>query len=242
MNLWFLIALLKKRNDIADTAWGLGFMIVAWISLLIGNSPTWISVLVNILVSIWGLRLAWHVYLRNRNKPEDFRYLAWRKEWGKWFLIRSYLQVFILQGLFLFMISIPVVFINLNAPLALNIFVLLGLIVWLIGFYFEVVGDWQLANFIKDPKNKGKLMMEGLWRYTRHPNYFGEVTLWWGIFLTTLMLPNAIFTIIGPLTITILILFVSGVPLLERKYANRSDFKEYMKRTSKFFPLPPKAL
>ena len=84
--------------------------------------------------------------------------------------------------------------------------------------------------------------MEGLWRYTRHPNYFGEVTLWWGIFLTTLMLPNAIFTIIGPLTITILILFVSGVPLLERKYANRGDFKEYMKRTSKFFPLPPKAL
>lgn len=240
MNLWFLIALLKKRNDIADTAWGLGFMVVAWVSLLIGNNPTWISVLINILVSIWGLRLAWHVYLRNRNKPEDFRYLAWRKEWGKWFLARSYLQVFILQGLFLLMISIPVIFLNLNATGDVNLFIILGLLVWIIGFYFEVVGDWQLKNFIQDPKNKGKLMMEGLWRYSRHPNYFGEVTMWWGIFLTTLMLPNAIFTIIGPLTITILILFVSGVPLLEKKYASRSDFQEYMKRTSVFFPLPPK--
>lgn len=116
----------------------------------------------------------------------------------------------------------------------------LGLVIWLIGFFFEAVGDAQLSEFLKNPKNKGKIIQTGLWRYTRHPNYFGEVAQWWGIWLITLGIPLGWFGIIGPLTITVLILFVSGVPLLEKKYQGRADFEAYKKQTSVFFPLPPK--
>ncbi len=240
MSAWFVVAQLKRKNDLADIAWGLGFVLLSWASLLLSNEIYWRSLIVTLLVTVWGLRLAWHIYLRNRNKPEDFRYLEWRKQWGEWFLLRSYLQVFMLQGLFLFMILLPVLFINhqpASAPTALD---LLGLSVWILGFFFEVVGDWQLAQFRKNKANKGKIIQTGLWRFTRHPNYFGEVTLWWGIFLYAAAVPGGFSTIVGPLTITLLILFVSGVPLLERKYADRADFQDYKRRTSIFLPLPPK--
>jgi steroid 5-alpha reductase family enzyme len=241
MNFWFLVSLIKKRNDVADIAWGLGFIILAWVSLFFSGVPTIRGFLVTMLVSIWGIRLALHIYRRNRGKPEDYRYLAWRKEWGEWFFIRSYLQVYILQGLFLFFIIQPVLFINKSIE-TIGVLDVFGVLVWLIGFYFESTGDRQLKQFISNPTNKGKIMNQGLWRYTRHPNYFGEVTQWWGMFLIALSIPNGIFTIIGPLTITFLILFVSGVPLLERKYAGRPDFEEYKKRTSVFFPMPPKRI
>ena len=131
--------------------------------------------------------------------------------------------------------------INKYASGEINLLVIIGFIVWLIGFYFESVGDKQLANFIHNPENKGKLMTEGLWKYSRHPNYFGEVTQWWGIWIIALSVPYGWVAIIGPITITILILFVSGVPLLEKKYKGRSDFEAYKKRTSIFIPLPPKS-
>jgi steroid 5-alpha reductase family enzyme len=237
--LWFLISLIKKRNDIADIAWGLGFILVVWTSFLL-TAPQLKAFMVNILVTIWGLRLAYFVFKRNWNNPEDFRYQEWRKQW-KNFYLRSYLQVFLLQGLFLYLIVQPAIFINLYANNSFGFLDILGIIVWLIGFFFESVGDSQLKRFISDPNNKGKLMTKGLWQYTRHPNYFGEVTMWWGIFLIAIAIPNGFLTIAGPLTITILILFVSGVPLLERKYAGRVDFEEYKKRTSVFFPLPKKS-
>ena len=145
-----------------------------------------------------------------------------------------------LQGLFLYLIILPVLFINKSSFNGFQILDVIGFIVWVVGFYFESVGDYQLKKFISNPLNKGKLIDEGLWRYSRHPNYFGEVTQWWGIFIIALSLPLSFFTIIGPVTITILILFVSGVPLLEKKYAGRKDFEEYKKRTSIFFPLPPR--
>jgi steroid 5-alpha reductase family enzyme len=190
------------------------------------------------LVTIWGLRLAIHIYSRNKGKAEDFRYKAWREQWGKWFLVRSYFQVFLLQGLFLFLISLPVILINQHTT-ALSFLDFLGIAVWIIGFYFEVVGDWQLSQFVREPSNRGKIIETGLWKYTRHPNYFGEVVQWWGIFLMAISLPNGILTIIGPLTITILILFVSGIPMLEKKYEGRADFEDYKRRTSAFIPLPP---
>lgn len=239
MTLWFVISVIKKRNDVADIAWGLGFPLISWTAFFIyGFSP--ISLLTNILISIWGFRLAYYIFQRNRRKPEDPRYQAWRQDWQKNFYLRSFLQVFMLQGLFLYLIVQPSIFINRSLPSEFNFLAIIGLIVWLIGFYFEVVGDWQLAQFIKNPQNKGKIMQQGLWRYTRHPNYFGEVTLWWGIFIIALSIPGSLFTIIGPLTITFLILFVSGIPLLEKKYLDRPDFQDYKKRTSVFFPLPPK--
>jgi steroid 5-alpha reductase family enzyme len=242
MTCWFLVSVVKKRNDVADIAWGLGFILLSWSSFFIAQTYSFRGLFVGILVSIWGLRLAWHIYRRNKGKPEDYRYLAWRKEWGKWFFVRSYLQVYLVQGVFLFFIVLPVLFINIGIYESLGAFDLIGILVWITGFYFEVTGDAQLARFLRDPSNKGKIMQIGLWKYTRHPNYFGEVTQWWGIFIVALALPNGIVTIIGPLTISCLILFVSGVPLLEKKYAGRPDFEAYKKRTSIFFPLPQKTL
>lgn len=240
MNSWFIVSLIKKRNDIADTAWGLGFVLLSWIMLFLVDNVHWRNLAVNILVTIWGLRLAFHVYRRNQHKSEDYRYLAWRKEWGSLFYLRSYLQVYLLQGFFLFLIVIPVLFINQNTRGALALTDIIGVAVWILGFYFESVGDKQLKTHISNPANKGKLMTTGLWRYTRHPNYFGEVTQWWGLFIIALSLPSSFPTIIGPLTITVLILFVSGIPLLEKKYAGRADWIDYCKRTSIFIPLPPK--
>jgi len=238
MTFWFIISVIKKRNDVADIAWGLGFVLIAWLSLFLSDFSLK-ALLVNILVTIWGLRLTLHIYTRNKEKPEDSRYQEWRKTW-KNFYLRSYIQIFLLQGVFLFLISLPVIYINYSVSDNFGIFEIIGFLVWGLGFYFESVGDRQLKEFIGNPENKGKIMDKGLWQYSRHPNYFGEVTQWWGIFIIALLLPGSFFTIIGPLTITTLILFVSGVPLLEKKYAGRPDFEKYKKHTSIFLPMPPK--
>jgi len=240
MTAWFIAAQIRGRNDIADVAWGLGFVLAAAVSLIAGGVYSTRGLLVSGLVLIWGIRLALHIHTRNRGKGEDPRYRKWREEWGKWFVLRSFLQVFMLQGILLLLVAIPIVFANTSPAAPLGWFDFLGIAIWLYGFCFEAVGDWQLLKFIHDPDNKGKLMTGGLWRYTRHPNYFGEVTLWWGTWLMTLALPGGGLTVIGPLTITFLILKVSGIPLLEKPYEERADFQEYKRRTSAFFPLPPK--
>lgn len=240
MTVWFVISLIKKRNDVADVAWGLGFVLMTWMSFYISGGSSIRGVLVGILVTIWGLRLAWHIHTRNKGKTEDYRYLAWRKEWGEWFFLRSYLQVYILQGIFLFLIALPVLLINRSMGSALGILDFLGIAVWLVGFYFETVGDAQLAKFMKNPANKGKLIQTGLWAYTRHPNYFGEVTQWWGIWLIALSVTNGLFGIIGPITITFLILKVSGIPLLEKRMTEKPEFAQYKRRVSIFLPLPPR--
>lgn len=242
MTLWFLVSIIKKRNDIADVAWGLGFILLTLISYFENRNFNTRGFIVTIIISIWGLRLAYHIQKRNRGKKEDFRYLEWRKQWGKWFVLRSYLQIYLLQGFFLYLISLSILFINkLNSNSELTIIDLIGVLIWVTGFIFESVGDKQLGDFIKNPNNKGKIMQSGLWKYTRHPNYFGEVTVWWGIWILSLNTGLGYMTIISPLTITILILFVSGIPLLEKKYQGRKDFEEYKSRTSIFIPLPPKS-
>lgn len=240
MNLWFVFSLIKKRNDVADIAWGLGFILMAWSAYLLSGNVGERGLLVGILVSVWGMRLAWHIYARNKGKAEDYRYLAWRKQWGKWFYIYSYLKVYLLQGALLYIIILPVLVINKNVGPALGWLDIAGAAIWLFGFYFEVVGDAQLSGFIKNPANKGKLMQSGLWAYTRHPNYFGEVTLWWGIWLIALSVPGGLLSAIGPITITFLILKVSGIPLLEQKMAENPEFESYKNRVSMFIPLPPK--
>jgi len=240
MSLWFAVSLIERRNDVADVAWGLGFVLMAWASFFLSSGSGTRGIVVGALVSIWGLRLAWHIHRRNKGKAEDYRYLAWRKEWGRWFYVRSYFQVYLLQGLFLFLIVSPVLLVNKNAGADIGLLDFLGVAVWLFGFYFEAVGDVQLARFIKNPENRGRLMQSGLWAYTRHPNYFGEVTQWWGIWLIALSVPGGWLGIIGPMTITFLILKVSGIPMLEKKMEDNQDFAEYKRKTSVFIPLPRK--
>ncbi|MEI7653604.1 MAG: DUF1295 domain-containing protein [bacterium] len=238
MTLWFGYATYLKRDDVADTAWGLGFVCVAWLTLAIGGiHPA--SLVTTLLVTIWGVRLAIHIHHRNSGKPEDKRYVEMRQNW-RYGRFSSYLNIFLLQGLFLYIVVQPVIFINLYAGDIWGFLTTLGLIVWVVGFYFESVGDAQLAAHIKDPANKGKLLTTGLWRYTRHPNYFGEVTQWWGIGIIALAITGGWITLIGPLFITYLICFVSGVPMLEKKYAGRPDWEEYKKKTSVLLPLPPR--
>lgn len=231
MSSWYGLSIYKKRNDIADIAWGLGFILVAFFNLYTGYL-SFQSVLIVFLTSIWGGRLALHIYHRNKNKKEDYRYEQFKSS--------PYLKVFMLQGLFMFLISLPIILISHLDIFGWSNINTLGLWLWCLGFYFEVVGDNQLKEFLKNPKNKGKIMDRGLWKYTRHPNYFGEVTMWWGIWLISFYNLNSFLGLIGPLTITTLILFVSGIPLLEKKYEGHKLFEIYKNKTSIFFPWFPK--
>lgn len=242
-SLWFLVSLFYKRNDVADLAWGLGFALVVIFSFFLYQSSGWRPLLVNLLIIFWGMRLAFHIFKRLRRKKEDPRYAIWKEKWGKWIYLRSYLQVFLLQGFLLFLIVFPAVFLNKrNFDNQLTLFDILGFSFWLVGFFFEAVSDWQLSQFLKNIENKGKIMQTGLWKFSRHPNYFGEVLMWWGIYFFAVSLPFGWQTIFSPLTITFLLLFISGIPLLEKKYALRPDYEEYKKRTSIFLPLPPKKI
>lgn len=237
MSVWFVIAQIIKRNDVADIAWGLGFVLLTLTLFFKDGYSIDRTALVAVLVMIWGFRLAYHIFIRNVNKPEDKRYANWRNTWGKWFVVRSFFQIFILQGALLLLISSPIILMNSNISAGWTILDILGLLVWIFGFYFESVGDYQLKQFISNPENKGKVLSTGLWKYTRHPNYFGEVTQWWGIWIISLSLfPYGFFAIIGPLTITFLILKVSGIPMLEKSMSENPLFAEYMKNTSAFFP------
>ena len=238
-SVWFAIAVYKKRNDVADIAWGLGYIIICGF-LFYTYEASNVSILLYTLVTIWGLRLSVHIYTRNKNKTEDFRYHAWRHEWGKNFYIRSYLQVFLLQGLFLLIIISPVIHAAVELPVKWNMYTWIGLCCWIIGFYFQLVADWQLAVFKSTQKNKGLIIQTGLWKYSRHPNYFGEILMWWGIFIITIPFTNSFYFIVSPLTITLLLAFVSGVPMLEKKYKGNPAFEDYKKRTSVLIPLPPK--
>lgn len=240
MTFWFILSLIFERNDIADIAWGLGFITVAWAFRGKYDPPVASNfTLILVLTTLWGLRLATHIFSRNVGKAEDYRYKAWRDEWGKWFFLRSYLQVFLLQGLFMVLISFSAA-VAVFGPSRVGFFGVIGTFLWILGFVFESLGDWQLRKFIKNPHNKGKIMKDGLWKYTRHPNYFGEVAQWWGIFLITFSSPYFLLAAVSPLVITYLLLKVSGIPMLEKKYEDNAEFQEYKKVTNAFFPWFPK--
>lgn len=242
----FAVSLIHKNNGVADIAYGGGFVLVAWVSYLLGE-PGLASLIACVLVSVWALRLSTRIYRRNKGRPEDFRYAAWREAWGKTFILRSFLQVYMLQGLVIFTVSLPVTVLALYGDTSgVSTVGWIAIAVWCIGFFFEAVGDWQLEQFIRNPANKGKLMTTGLWKYTRHPNYFGESVMWWGLALLAgsalgyTVLGLAAF--IGPVLITYLLLKVSGVPMLEAKMKENPEWPAYEARTSVFIPLPPKKI
>jgi steroid 5-alpha reductase family enzyme len=240
VTLWFFISLFLKRSDVADIAWGLGIALVGYISSIYQIVPTERITLLLVLVAVWGLRLSVRIYLKNRHKKEDPRYTIMSEKWGKWTLLIRYLQVFVLQGALMLVIGYPFIHASVYDQSSLGALTLIGLLVWIIGFIFEALGDYQLDEFLKKPENKGKIMRYGLWKYSRHPNYFGEVTMWWGMFIIILEIPLGIWAIVSPLMITFLILKVSGIPMLEKMFDGQPEFEEYKKTTSAFFPMLPR--
>ena len=236
----FIIALREQDNSIVDIAWGPGFIVNAAVCLAVSGSLSMRQMMVSFLIALWGVRLALHIHTRNQSREgEDFRYRAWRETWGKWFVIRSYGQIFLLQGVVMLVVSAPVFVVNVHPEGTLGLLDVAGIALWVIGFAFEAVGDWQLLRFKRSKRGQGAIMTEGLWSITRHPNYFGEVTLWWGFFLMALGSRYGLYAIISPLTITFLLLRVSGIPMLEKKVVGNPEFEAYKARTSAFFPWFP---
>lgn len=238
--IFFILAQIIKNNSIVDMGWGFGFVVVALFALISRGAYVERNLLLTALVAVWGLRLTYYIVRRNWGKPEDFRYAKWRRAWGRWLVPRAFFQVFMLQGFLMLVIGYPIIVVNASPQPGLGFLDYLGLLVWLTGFFFESVGDRQMAEFKKDPANKGRIIKTGLWKYSRHPNYFGEATMWWGIFLLALSVPLGWSALISPVTITLFLLYVSGVPMLEKKYKDNPDFQAYARVTSKFFPWFPK--
>jgi len=239
---FFVLGTFLHNNSIVDIGWGLGFVVVAAYVMLTTQPTSTAMCAVALLVAIWGLRLFYHLLRRNLGKPEDFRYANWRKEWGKWVIPRAFFQVYMLQALFMYVVALPITLTGQasgsgasSAPLFVS-----GVVVWITGFLFEAVGDSQLRRFVAQPANRGQLMTSGLWRYTRHPNYFGEALIWWGLFLVSLSGGASWLGLVSPVVITYLLRFVSGVPMLERSMSRKPGWESYAQRTSIFVPWFPK--
>lgn len=238
MTLAFMVGKSRKRLDTVDTAWGLGFVITAW-SVAV-QQPDKVTLLVAILVSIWGLRLSAHIGRRSMKGPDDRRYAELSSKWRGNFWLRAYFSVFLLQGLLVWVIGLPVVMASGQNLQGLKLMVVLGSMIWLAGFIIETAADWQLRHFLQT-KNRPKLLQTGLWRYSRHPNYFGELTMWWGIGLIALHASYGWIGLSGPLVLTVLIVFISGIPPIERRRAKDPAYRAYQNRTSPLILLPPRS-
>ena len=237
MSCMFIIGLIARDNSLVDIAYGPAFIVACWGAwFLSGSTPHFRPLLLLSLLLLWGLRLGLHIGLRHRGRGEDFRYRNFRKAWGDTIIWRSFLQIYMLQGAVVLVVATPIL-LSIKAPgggLAWSD--ILGLLLFTIGFLFEAISDWQLRVFKQGGANKGKIITHGLWRYSRHPNYFGEATLWWGIFFLGLASPLGLYGVISPLTIAFLLLKVSGIPMLEAKYADNPEFAAYKAKTNSFFP------
>lgn len=245
MTLMWLLSLKLINTSIVDIIWGFGFVLVNWIIHLLTPeefiTQKWI---INILVTLWGLRLTAHIFLRNKGKPEDFRNAAWRKQYGQKWWWYSYLQTFMLQSALMLFISAPIIHIQATSiPTNIGMVEIFGIFIWIIGFFFKNVGDIQLKKFKKDPTNKGKLLNTGVWRYTRHPNYFGDAVQWWGFYLIAAGSTLGFLTIFSPIIMTYFLIKVSGVAMLEKSMEEKKPgYKEYMKTTNAFIPWFPKII
>jgi steroid 5-alpha reductase family enzyme len=239
--LW-LVSLILKNASIVDIFWGAGFVIAGWTYFVLTPDGAMIrKLLLVLLTTIWGLRLTIHILIRNFGKPEDFRYQKWRNESGKIWWIKSLFQVFILQGILMWFISIPLLTAQISAsPNTLTIIDILGVLLWAIGFFFESIGDLQLTRFKSNPSNKGKVLSTGVWRLTRHPNYFGDSAQWWGYYLIALS-AGGWWTIFSPIIMTLFLIKVSGVALLEKTLKDKKpEYRAYIESTSPFIPWFPK--
>ncbi|RXQ95793.1 DUF1295 domain-containing protein [Ancylomarina salipaludis] len=239
--LWVLSVMLTNAS-IVDLFWGFGFVVVNAFYFLVSEDFNLRKILLLTLVTIWGLRLSIYLSWRNIGKGEDFRYQKFRQDYGPkrywWF---SYFQVFLLQGALIMLVSLPLMGTNLWEQFDTLIWLdYLGIVVWCIGFLFEAGGDFQLARFKKNPKNKGKVLNTGFWKYTRHPNYFGDSAVWWAYAIFSIA-AGAYWPIVGSVLMTVIIIKVSGVALLEKTLNNtKPEYHNYIKKTNSFFPWFPK--
>lgn len=239
--LW-AVSVAVRDTSIVDIFWGAGFVVVAWATYAAADGAADRRLLLAVLTTLWGLRLTVHLARRNLGKGEDFRYRAMRARHGDRWPLRSLWAVFWGQGVLMWIVSLPVQAGQIDAtPDALGGLDLAGTLVFAVGLAFEAVGDWQLTRFKADPANAGRVMDRGLWAWTRHPNYFGDFTVWWGLYLVALATGSAWWSIVGPIVMSVLLIRVSGAALLEKSLAKRRPgYAEYVARTSGFFPRPPR--
>lgn len=231
----WVLSLLVRNSGIMDIFWGMGFILVALTGLVQNDELSARVLIITALIIIWGLRLSLYIAIRSIGSPEDSRYQAWRQEAGaKWWWL-SYFKVFLQQGIILLIISTPLQVAQ-NGASDLNIFDFMGIVIWTAGFLFEAVGDWQLTKFKSIPSNRGKVLMSGLWAYTRHPNYFGEALMWWGYFFIALG-SGGWFTIFSPVIMTYLLVKVSGAALLDKLLLKtKPEYADYVKSVPSFIP------
>jgi steroid 5-alpha reductase family enzyme len=238
----WLVSVVRRDASIVDIVWGFGFVAVSWVLVASLEADRPRQFLLAALTSIWGLRLAGYLARRNLGKGEDFRYQAMRRRWGARFPVISLVTVFGLQGAIMWIVSLPLQYGSADADPGIGPVAVMGIMVWLVGFLFETVGDAQLARFKADPANAGKVMDRGLWSLTRHPNYFGDSMVWWGIGIVAAETGSGVIGLAGPLVMMFFLMRVSGVPMLERSLMKRREgYAEYAARTSAFFPRPPRA-
>ena len=237
------ISVAVRDAGIVDILWGFGFVVVAWVSWLVTDGHDVRAALLVFMATAWGLRLAIHLAFRNIGQEEDFRYQSMRRRAGDRFWVTSLVRVFGLQAAAMWVMSLPLMIGISDADRGLTPLWVIGTAVFLVGFGFESVSDWQLTRFKADSANAGQVMNRGLWRYSRHPNYFGDATAWWGIGLVAASTPIGIVGLIAPALITWILVKVSGVPMVEhRMKRKRPGYDEYIQRTSAFVPRRPKSL
>lgn len=242
ITLLWVASLFLKDASIIDIFWGTGFVILVWLYFtLTPEGFTGRKFLIALLTTVWGLRLSVHLAVRNLGKGEDFRYRRWRDAAGSGWWWQSYFKVFVLQGALMWLISIPLLAAQISpTPERFTILDYAGAFLWGIGFCFEAVGDWQLARFRMKPENRDKTYDQGLWRYTRHPNYFGDALLWWGYYIIAFA-GGGYWTLISPLVMTFLLWRVSGVRMLERTLVKtKPGYERYIRNTNAFFPWFPR--
>ena len=229
----------QGRVSVVDTSWGLGFVAVALVAAFAGDGPVWRRLLLVVLVTIWGLRLAWHMHRRNSGKGEDPRYAEMLSGQPGHPLVVAIRKVYAIQGLSIWFVSLPIQ-VSASAGGGIVWLSAVGAGLWLLGVVFEAVGDRQLAAFKADPSTRGTVMDRGLWAWTRHPNYFGDSCVWWGIYLVSASAWPGVLTVLSPVAMTYFLVFATGARLLERHMAERPGYAEYQQRTSYFLPRPPR--
>lgn len=245
ISIWFVLVPLTKNVGLVDLAWGLLYVVTVWVQVILTHSTHVISYILTAAVTLWGLRLFMYLAIRNWNKKEDFRYTQMKKKWTKFHYLNIYIKVFIFQALLAYVVSLPIqVSFKMTYEWSLVSVIVLssGLLLFTIGFIFEVLADTQLKAFKSNPNNQGKILTTGVWSLSRHPNHFGDFLVWWGFFFISFSSLDITFiwAIIGPLIMSYLLRYVSGVPLLEKKYKDNDVYQAYAKVTPIFLPIKQK--